>query len=123
MPPDQTCNIRRHIKCASNDLTINHPRKRKSQHTPTKTRRQNHSSRDCVFNVARMGESLIENSGGGLLFGSGGGVLASRPNSSSLPYHSCYRARVESGVYCSWTDPCPKTRIRSGIWWNRRGKV
>ena len=24
---------------------------------------QNHSSRDCVFNVARVGESLIENSG------------------------------------------------------------
>src|SRR5207245_5231689 len=54
---------------------------------------------------------------GGLLFGSGGGVLASRPNSSSLPYHSCYSGRVESGVYCSWTDPCPQTRFRSGIGW------
>src|SRR5438045_7633375 len=33
--------------------------------------RQNHSSRDCVFNVARMGESLIENSGEGCHLGLG----------------------------------------------------
>src|SRR5207247_11068328 len=35
--------------------------------TPTKTRRQNHSSSENVFNATRMGESLIENFRGGRL--------------------------------------------------------
>ena len=72
--------------------------------------------------VARVGESLIENSGEGCHLGMGEECWRHDPTLlSSLPYHSCYSARVESGVYCSWTDHCPQTRFRSGIWWNRRG--
>src|SRR6266568_3793769 len=47
-----------------------------AQTTPTKTRRQNHSSTENVFNATRMGRSLIENSGEGCHFGMGEGADA-----------------------------------------------
>jgi len=30
--------------------------------------------------------------------------------------------REEEAFFCGG-DPCPQTRFRSGIWWNRRGEV